>query len=89
MHSECSNCRLKYEREQGYFVGAIYINYGATVVIAMSGFFVLDYLYSISLAWQLALWVSFCVLFPLLFFRHSRSFWLCMDHFFNPTEGAA
>jgi hypothetical protein len=34
---------------------------------------------------QLALWVPFAVIFPLLFFHHSRSLWLVLDHFFNPV----
>jgi len=88
MHSQCSNCSITFEREQGYFVGAIYINYSATVIIAIPGYFILDYLLGISLAMQLALWIGFAILFPLLFFRHSRSFWLTLDHFFNPPENA-
>ena len=42
MNSHCFQCGLKFEREQGYFVGAIYINYAATVAIAVPGFFILD-----------------------------------------------
>lgn len=86
MHERCSNCRLKFEREQGYFVGAIYINYAATVVILIPGYFVLDYFLSISLNKQLILWLAFAVFFPLLFFRHSRSLWMTVDHIFNPPE---
>ena len=85
MHGRCPNCNLKYEREQGYFVGAIYINYAVTVLIAMPGFFVLDHYFDLSLASLLTIWLSFCVLFPILFFRHSRSLWLSLDYFFNPT----
>src|SRR6059036_1247037 len=33
MHERCAACGLRYEREQGYFVGAIYINYAVTVAI--------------------------------------------------------
>ena len=32
MNLDCSNCRFKFEREPGYFVGAMYINYGSTVL---------------------------------------------------------
>ncbi|HET9549147.1 MAG TPA: DUF983 domain-containing protein, partial [Candidatus Binatia bacterium] len=35
MLSHCPHCALKYEREQGYFIGAMYINYAATVAIAV------------------------------------------------------
>ena len=86
MNEHCANCALKFEREQGYFVGAIYINYAATVGIAVPGFFLLDTLTSITINQQLALWVPFAVIFPLLFFHHSRSLWLVLDHFFNPPE---
>ncbi|MFQ5902840.1 MAG: DUF983 domain-containing protein [Candidatus Binatia bacterium] len=86
MHSQCLNCSFEFEREQGYFVGAIYINYAATVIIAVPGYFILDYLTEISLLQQLTLWVAFALLFPLIFFRHSRSLWLTLDYIFNPAE---
>ncbi len=86
MHPQCPDCQLKFEREHGFFVGAMYINYGATVVIAIPGYFVLDYFTEITLAQQLILWISFATLFPLFFFRYSRSLWLGLDYLFNPEE---
>jgi uncharacterized protein (DUF983 family) len=86
MHSHCGHCRLKFEREQGYFVGAIYINYAATVLIAVPGFFILDIFAGITIDRQLALWIPFAVVFPLLFFHHSRSLWLVLDHWLNPAQ---
>ena len=86
MHATCDHCNLKFEREQGYFVGAIYINYTATVGIAVPGFFLLDAYTNITINQQLALWVPFAVVFPLLFFHHSRSLWLVMGHYFNPAN---
>ena len=36
MHERCSACDLKFEREPGYFLGAMYIGYGlALVTIAL------------------------------------------------------
>jgi uncharacterized protein (DUF983 family) len=86
MHGTCPHCGLKLEREQGYFVGAIYINYAATVLIAVPGFFILDVFTSMTLHQQLALWVPFAVVFPLVFFHHSRSLWLALDHLLNPAK---
>ena len=86
MHSECPHCHFKFEREHGFFVGAIYLNYAATVVIAMPGYFVLDYFTQITLTQQLVLWISFATLFPIFFFRYSRSLWLGLDYIFNPAE---
>ncbi len=86
MHSNCGQCGLQFEREQGYFVGAIYINYAATVAIAVPGFFLLDAFTGMTINQQLALWVPFAVVFPLLFFHHSRSLWLLLDHWLNPAK---
>jgi hypothetical protein len=86
MRSECSGCRLKYEREQGFFVGAIYVNYAATVLTALPGFFLLDHYAEVSLRLQLILWGAFATIFPILFFRHSRSLWLCMAYLFDPDD---
>jgi hypothetical protein len=85
MHNVCLECDLKFEREQGYFVGAIYVNYAATVMIAVPGFFILDALTGIDINRQLAIWVPFAVIFPLIFFHHSRSLWLALDHLVNPS----
>ena len=86
MRPECSHCRLKFEREQGFFVGAIYVNYAVTVLIALPGFFLLDYYAEISLSQQLMLWGAFTVFFPILFFRHSRGLWLSLAYLFDPDE---
>jgi uncharacterized protein (DUF983 family) len=32
MHERCPVCDLKFEREQGYFLGAMYISYGLALV---------------------------------------------------------
>jgi hypothetical protein len=85
MYEHCLECGMKFEREQGYFVGAIYINYAATVAIAVPGFFILDVSAGLTIAQQLSIWLPFAVIFPLLFFHHSRSLWLALDHMLNPS----
>jgi ABC-2 type transport system ATP-binding protein len=86
MHPTCLTCGLRFEREQGYFLGAIYINYAATVGCMLTGFFLLDYLVHLSLTYQIIVWSSFGLLFPMLFYRYSKSLWLCLDYIFNPVE---
>jgi uncharacterized protein (DUF983 family) len=86
MYEQCPNCALKFEREQGYFIGAMYINYAATIAIAVPGFFLLDALTTMTINQQLALWVPFAIIFPLAFFHHARSLWLVFDYFFNPPQ---
>jgi hypothetical protein len=58
----------------------------ATVMIAVPGFFILDALTGIDINRQLAIWVPFAVIFPLLFFHHSRSLWLVLDHLLSPPD---
>lgn len=86
MHAHCLTCHLRFEREQGYFLGAIYINYAATACIMIAGFLSLEYFTDMSLAQQMVLWCGFGVVFPLFFFRHSKSLWLCFDYIFNPAD---
>jgi hypothetical protein len=86
MHERCAVCHLRFEREQGYFLGAMYINYGVTVVLALIGSFALERWVGLSLTQQLVQWIGFCGLFPVVFFRHSRGLWLAFDNIFDPVE---
>jgi uncharacterized protein (DUF983 family) len=76
MNDSCSECELKYEREPGFFYGALYVSYAL-----MSGIFIV---------WFLAdqLWLhleaiilltrvvsSMALLFPLIY-RSARIIWL-------------
>ena len=79
-------CGLHFERAQGYFVGAIYINYGVSSAIALGGYFALWAWADLPTAWQFALWVPFLLVFPLWFFRYSRSLWLALEYSINPDE---
>jgi uncharacterized protein (DUF983 family) len=84
MGVECRACGLRYEREAGYFVGAIYINYAATVVLSLAGYFLLDAYSELTPHQEIAVWGAFAAAFPVWFFRYSRSLWLTLDHVFNP-----
>ena len=83
MAEACALCGLKFERAQGYFVGAIYINYAVTTGIAVGGFFLLWGLLGFSTRDQLLVLVPIVVVFPLWFFRYSRSLWLALEWSFN------
>ncbi len=85
MNSECGHCHLHYEREPGYFLGSIYVNYGLTAVLVTIFYFTLFFG-----GWtspQASLWIvaGFAVVFPLWFFRYARSIWMGFDHYWDPT----
>lgn len=83
MHSTCSCCGLKYEREPGFFYGAMYVSYAL-----MSGIFILwfiaDLLWfhlSAPALFSLVL-VSMLMLSPVAY-RWARIIWL---NFFTRFE---
>ena len=86
MHERCSVCEWRFEREQGYFLGAMYINYALTVGIVLTGYFVLEWYTNLPLVFHLVLWGSVSLLCPLLLFRQSRGLWLSFDYLMDPSD---
>ena len=89
MNPGCGGCGLRYEREPGYFLGSIYINYGLTALLVTVLFLAL--LFGGAVSPQAALWIvtAFAFLFPIWFFRYARSLWLGFDHYWDPTTDDA
>ncbi len=84
MYSRCPVCGLNYNREPGYFLGAMYISYGFAAVL-MVGFFLLF--------WQLTNWkfstlmlASFLALLPFApaLTLLSRVLWIYIDRKIDP-----
>ena len=88
MHETCGVCGLRFEREPGYFVGAIYVNYAVTAVLCLGSAIALDVAIGIPLWAQLTLAGALAVLVPLGFFRYSRSLWLGIEHFVTSADDA-
>ncbi len=84
MRESCSVCGLPFYREQGYFVGAMYISYflagliGVPIALAL-------FLAGIEPVGMVA--GAAAVLFPLTpwLFQYSRILWLHFDHYFDPA----
>ena len=83
MFTHCAVCDLKFERESGYFIGAMYINYGATVLTAFPSYFLFEKFTSIPFYINLSVWALFSAIFPVLFYRYSKSLWLNFDYIFS------
>jgi uncharacterized protein (DUF983 family) len=86
MRARCPACALVFEREPGYFVGAIYLNYGVTTVLTIGGYFALDAWLAPPVTAQLLVWGPVAVAFPLWFFRYSKSLWLSLDYLVDPVD---
>ncbi len=85
MHERCAHCSLKYEREPGYFLGSIYINYGVTALLITTSWVTLRYGYEFEARTLLIPFAMFLVLFQVLFFRYARALWLAMDCQFDQS----
>jgi hypothetical protein len=93
MKKSCSHCGLVFEREQGYFVGAIYLNVLATEGLVLGAYIVFSLLqayfgFSVSETEISYLLYGLCIVLPFLFFPHSRSLWLSVDHIIDPPASS-
>lgn len=77
---------MVFEREQGYFVGAIYINVLATEIFLGIIYFTL--LLSGRMTEQIIDYITFALALslPVLFYRHTKSLWLSFDYFIDPSK---
>ena len=80
----CPSCRASFEREEGYFVGAISINLVSTEAALLVVYLVC--LLTVSFNERLIFTVLLPVglLFPVAFYHHSWGAWLAFDHFIEP-----
>lgn len=89
MLSRCPECGLSYFPEQGYYVGAMIINYIATtacvVTIFLLSLLVRDFT-TLSTNSKILLWMGFAITLSLLLVRHSYSFWLGIDFWVKPRQ---
>jgi Protein of unknown function (DUF983) len=84
MHDECPACGLHFNREPGYFLGAMYISYGLGIAVIVGFGAVLWWLTNWRLN-KIALWaiVLFLPFTPMLTFL-SRVLWIWLDQSVDP-----
>ena len=76
MHSNCPNCGLKFEREPGFFFGAMYISYAFSVALFVAVGLALSILGDFPLYVYFISIVLAVILFLPLSFRYSRILFL-------------
>jgi len=86
MHPSCPVCGLRFEREQGYFTGAMYVSYMlAAPVVALCA--TLVYLLAPGLSFEATMGVAALLFLPFvpLIFRYSRILWIHLDQAVDPS----
>jgi uncharacterized protein (DUF983 family) len=89
MVDRCPRCSLRFEREEGYWVGAMTINIVATEI-----WFVIFLVIGIVLTWPdmpvlplVSIGVVVNGTFPIFFYPYSKTVWLAIDlAFFHPMK---
>jgi hypothetical protein len=86
MHERCPACGLKFEREPGYFLGAMYFSYALSIPPGLAIVLVL---------WRITHWpfdtVMLCAFLAYLPFvpvvtRWARVIWMYVDWHFDPGK---
>jgi uncharacterized protein (DUF983 family) len=86
MYEYCPVCHFKYEREEGYYTGAIAVNLVLSELLIAAITLPLAIDQNIPFV-PLILWgMTMPFLFPILFFRHTKSLWMSLDHLFHPVS---
>lgn len=88
LRSHCPACGLRFEREEGYWTGAM----GANIIATELSFVALMIL-ALSLTWPdpplreiIIGAVVYNILFPLFFYPFSKTIWMAFDWAFNPPD---
>ena len=76
----CPSCRALFQREEGFFVGALAINVVTTELVILAAYFLCLLAAGDRFELMLAALITLALLFPVAFYHHSWSAWLSLDH---------
>lgn len=88
MYTHCSNCGLRYEREAGFFFGAMYVSYAINIALFVTAT-VAFYLFLkpyVDWRWYIFSYAVLSLLLSPIIFRLSRSLWLSVMTKYNPEK---
>jgi uncharacterized protein (DUF983 family) len=80
----CPRCGLRIERDEGFFLGSMSLNYGVTLVAFLTPVLLLAFNGVIGTTTAAYVAAAGALVFPVLFYRSSRSWWLMNYYFFLP-----
>jgi hypothetical protein len=73
MHHKCSNCGYVFDREPGYFLGAMYISYGISVFLGLITFLVCYFFFpDLPTIWVPIIILAVILLFAIKSWKLSR-----------------
>ena len=85
----CPACGLHLEREEGYFLGAMYITFLSTYLPAIALYVLGSLLFGWTNRLFIAALIAAAILVPLLTWQWPRAAWLALDQFLDPRSPPA
>jgi hypothetical protein len=87
MYEKCAHCGHKYEIENGFWYGAMYVSYGLTVAFSVATFVLTYLIYPDADTWLYFGLIVFVLLALVpITFRYSRLIWMNLFTSFNPNK---
>ena len=86
LNKECPQCHLRLEKDEGFFLGAMSLNYGVTLVCFLAPVALLWYRGALSDKAAMWLAVGISLVVPVLLYRASRSWQLMLYYSFFPQH---
>ena len=88
MKEHCSNCGMKYEKEVGFFYGAMYISYMLNIALFVTATVGYYLLFEEKYDWRYYIMVYLLITFLLVrwIYRMSRSIWLMIMVAYEPEK---
>jgi uncharacterized protein (DUF983 family) len=84
LRPDCPRCALHFEREEGYWVGALAVNIAIVMAIFVVAFvaILVATVPEVPVGPTLAVLVPVMVLGPILFYPFSKTLWMALDYGF-------
>ena len=87
MYPACPVCDLVFEREEGYFLGAMYVSYALSTLFLGLGMLAVHLIWpEMDLGWAVLIAVVLYLPFVAPVFRYSRVIWIHFDRWAWPEE---
>ena len=83
----CPRCGTRFEREEGYFLGAYAINLIVAEIIGLTLAILLLFrtnLRNLDLLWREMIALAIVIALPIVFFPFSRALWIALDLTVHP-----
>lgn len=85
-YERCPVCHFIYEREPGYYTGAMAMNLVVTEFLIVVVAVPMAASRAVPISMMILIGATLPVLLPILCYRPAKSFWMSLDHFLHPIE---